>query len=157
MNRDDEIFADAIELPLAERAAFVTERCGDDAGARARVMALLAGHAAAETFLAKSPAARPELPPEEQPGDRIGHYTLLRKIGDGGCGVVYLAEQHEPVRRKVALKVIKLGMDTLHVIARFEAERQALAMMDHPDIARVFDAGATATGRPYFAMNTACR
>src|SRR5436190_1530627 len=79
----------------------------------------------------------------EQPGDRIGRYKLLQKIGEGGCGVVYMAEQEEPVRRRVALKIIKLGMDTRQVIARFEAERQALALMDHPNIAKVFDAGVT--------------
>ena len=83
---------------------------------------------------------------------KIGPYKLLQKIGEGGCGCVYMAEQEKPVRRRVALKVIKLGMDTKNVIARFEAERQALAMMDHPNIARVFDAGATETGRPYFVM-----
>ena len=89
---------------------------------------------------------------DEQLGSRLGRYKLLQKIGEGGCGVVYLAEQEEPVRRQVALKVIKLGMDTKSVIARFEAERQALAMMDHPNIARVLDAGATETGRPFFVM-----
>src|SRR5258708_4485740 len=88
----------------------------------------------------------------EKPGDRIGRYKLLQQIGEGGCGVVYMAEQDEPVRRRVALKIIKLGMDTKSVIARFEAERQALAMMDHPNIARVLDADATETGRPYFVM-----
>jgi WD40 repeat protein/serine/threonine protein kinase len=90
--------------------------------------------------------------PAEKPGDRIGRYKLLENVGEGGCGVVYVAEQTEPVRRRVALKVIKLGMDTKQVIARFEAERQALAMMDHPNIAKVFDAGTTETGRPYFVM-----
>ncbi len=88
----------------------------------------------------------------EAPGDRIDRYKLLQQIGEGGCGVVYMAEQTEPVRRRVALKVIKLGMDTRQVIGRFEAERQALALMDHPNIAKVFDAGATGTGRPYFVM-----
>src|SRR5690348_13683196 len=88
----------------------------------------------------------------EGPGSRIGPYTLLRRIGEGGFGVVFEAEQVEPVRRRVALKVIKLGMDTEEVIARFQAERQALAVMDHPNIARVFDAGATSGGRPYFVM-----
>ena len=92
------------------------------------------------------------LAPTQKPGDWIGPYKLLQKIGEGGCGVVYMAEQEKPVRRRVALKVIKLGMDTKSVIARFEAERQALAMMDHPNIARVLDAGATETGRPYFVM-----
>jgi eukaryotic-like serine/threonine-protein kinase len=90
--------------------------------------------------------------PSEKPGDTIGRYKLLQKIGEGGCGVVYMAEQEEPVKRRVALKVIKLGMDTKSVIARFEAERQALAMMDHPNIAKVLDGGATETGRPYFVM-----
>src|ERR1041385_6328309 len=90
--------------------------------------------------------------PTPQPGERIGRYKLLQKLGEGGCGVVYMAEQEEPVRRRVALKVIKLGMDTKQVIARFEAERQALAMMDHANIAKVLDAGATDTGRPYFVM-----
>src|SRR5690349_3201172 len=92
------------------------------------------------------------IPPSEKPGDKIGRYKVLQKIGEGGCGVVYMAEQEEPVRRRVALKVIKLGMDTKSVIARFEAERQALAMMDHPNIAKVLDAGATESGRPYFVM-----
>src|SRR5205814_3246132 len=82
----------------------------------------------------------------------IGRYKLLQQIGEGGCGVVYMAEQEEPVRRRVALKIIKLGMDTKSVIARFEAERQALSLMDHAHIAKVFDAGATASGRPYFVM-----
>ncbi len=91
-------------------------------------------------------------PLSEKPGDKIGHYKLLQEIGAGGFGVVYMAEQEEPVRRRVALKIIKLGMDTKEVIARFEAERQALALMDHPNIAKVLDAGATAGGRPYFVM-----
>ena len=93
-----------------------------------------------------------ELDADRFVGAEIGHYKLLQKIGEGGCGVVYMDEQTKPVRRKVALKVIKLGMDTKNVISRFEAERQALALMDHPNIARVMDAGATATGRPYFVM-----
>ncbi len=101
-----------------------------------------------------APAAPPPLIPRssEQPGERIGRYKLLEVIGEGGFGTVWLAEQHEPVRRKVALKIIKLGMDTKEVIARFEAERQALALMDHPNIARVFDGGATENGRPFFVM-----
>ena len=99
-----------------------------------------------------SPGPEDQAVVDEGLGTRIGHYKLLQKIGEGGCGVVYMAEQEEPVRRRVALKIIKLGMDTKNVIARFEAERQALAMMDHPNIARVLDAGATETGRPYFVM-----
>src|SRR6185369_11461418 len=90
--------------------------------------------------------------PSEKPGDFIGLYKIREQLGEGGCGMVYVAEQTEPVRRRVALKVIKLGMDTRSVIARFEAERQALAMMDHPNIAKVLDAGTTETGRPYFVM-----
>src|ERR1043166_2361955 len=92
------------------------------------------------------------IPVSEKAGDRIGRYKLLQKLGEGGCGIVYMAEQEEPVRRRIALKVIKLGMDTKEVIARFEAERQALALMDHPNIAKVLDGGATDTGRPYFVM-----
>src|SRR3989441_6414983 len=92
------------------------------------------------------------VPLTEKPGDKIGRYKLLQKIGEGGCGVVYMAEQEEPVRRRVALKVIKLGMDTEQVVARFEAERQALALMDHSNIAKVLDAGTTETGRPFFVM-----
>ncbi len=88
----------------------------------------------------------------EQAGDTIGRYKLLQRIGEGGMGVVYMAEQQEPIRLRVALKIIKLGMDTQQVVARFEAERQALAMMDHPHIARVLDGGCTETGRPYFVM-----
>src|SRR5712691_11331734 len=93
-----------------------------------------------------------DAPRSEGPGGHIGPYTLLEQIGQGGFGVVFVAEHEHPVRRRVALKVIKLGMDTRDVVARFEAERQALALMDHPNIARVFDGGATATGRPYFVM-----
>src|SRR5205807_8669547 len=101
---------------------------------------------------APSATVRFSVPLAEKAGGRIGRYKLLQQIGEGGCGVVYVAEQEEPVRRRVALKVIKLGMDTRQVIARFDAERQALAMMEHPNIAKVFDAGATSTGRPYFVM-----
>src|SRR6266853_315220 len=103
------------------------------------------------SFLPEEPKAA-VVPIIEKLGDCIGRYKLLQQIGEGGCGTVYMAEQTEPVRRRVALKVIKLGMDTKQVIARFEAERQALALMDHPNIAKVLDAGATDTGRPYFVM-----
>ncbi len=152
MNRDAEIFAEAIELPAAERAAFLDRACSRDAVLRARVEALLTAHDHAGEFLENARVARPPALPEEKAGDVLGRYTLVRKIGEGGCGVVWLADQREPVKRPVALKIIKLGMDTRQVIARFEAERQALALMDHPDIARVFDAGATDTGRPFFVM-----
>src|SRR5207244_2128591 len=110
------------------------------------------GYDSAGDFLEDAAMDRAPAPPEEKPGDVLGLYTLLKKIGEGGCGSVYLAEQKIPVRRRVALKVIKLGMDTRQVIARFEAERQALALMDHPDIARVLDAGATDAGWPFFVM-----
>ena len=151
MNRDDEIFGEAIALPQGERTAFVERACADDAALRARIAALLAAHHHSWNYL-ETLAQRPFVPTEEKPGDVIGRYKLLQKIGEGGCGTVYLAEQEQPVRRKVALKVIKLGMDTREVIARFEAERQALALMDHPNIARVLEAGATDAGRPFFAM-----
>jgi len=124
----------------------------------ARVQALLAAHERTAGFLPEAPAAALGLPAgesalvAEQPGERIGRYKLLEKIGEGGCGVVYMAEQTEPIHRRVALKVIKRGLDTRQVICRFEAERQALALMDHPNIAKVLDAGATDTGRPYFVM-----
>ncbi len=152
MNRDAEIFAEAIELTGNERTSFLDHACSGDPAVRERVERLIAGYEAAGIFLERSAAERPTAPSEEKTGDRIGRYSIVRKIGEGGCGVVYLADQHEPVRRPVALKVIKLGMDTREVIARFEAERQALALMDHPDIARVFDAGATDAGRPFFVM-----
>jgi len=140
-----------------ERAAYLDKACAGQPELRQRVEALLAAHEEASNFLEPKPdVARPTirltLPPEEQPGERIGRYKLLQKIGEGGCGVVYMAEQEEPVRRRVALKVIKLGMDTKQVVARFEAERQALALMDHPNIAKVLDAGATDAGRPFFVM-----
>jgi len=165
---EEAIFEAAFALPASERAAYLDRTCGDNAGLRQLVEALLGAHEEAGEFLEgpapgaePSPVAGPQSPRAgsettgssiEKPGDRIGRYKLLQQIGEGGCGVVYMAEQEEPVRRKVALKVIKLGMDTKQVIARFEAERQALAVMDHPHIAKVFDAGATETGRPYFVM-----
>ena len=144
----------------AERAAFLDAGCGTDSALRRRLEALLRAQGEIGTFLEQPAAAARNGPTgtviitaiTEQPGDRIGRYKLLQKIGEGGGGVVYMAEQEEPFRRRVALKIIKLGMDTRQVIARFEAERQALALMDHPNIAKVLDAGATATGRPYFVM-----
>ena len=150
------IFEAAIELPVEQRAAYLQEACAGDDALRQRVEDLLRAHEMAGTFMGSPAAAlkRETTPikPLEQLGERIGRYKLLQQIGEGGCGVVYMAEQEEPVRRRVALKVIKLGMDTKSVIARFEAERQALALMDHPNIAKVLDAGATDTGRPYFVM-----
>ena len=151
-----DLFDAALELPPERRVAYVQEACAGDDTLRDRVEALLRAYDSAGTFM-DSLAVGPRqeavpVKPAAQPGDRIGRYKLLQQIGEGGCGVVYMAEQEEPVRRKVALKVIKLGMDTRQVIARFEAERQALAMMDNPSIAKVLDAGATDTGRPYFVM-----
>src|SRR5580692_6838511 len=159
-DRELAVFSAARRLPPNERAAFLVDACAGDAALRQRVEELLRASEEAGAFL-QNPAAnapgpgrtiRLTLPPAEKLGDRVGRYKILQQIGEGGCGVVYMAEQEEPVRRRVALKVIKLGMDTKSVIARFEAERQALAMMDHPNIAKVLDAGATETGRPYFVM-----
>src|SRR5215831_10093549 len=139
------LFDEASEIDDAQaRRAFVDQACGGDAVLRANLEELLRSGDSAGGFLA-DPKREPgsvAAPVQEREGDRIGRYKLLQKIGEGGCGVVYMAEQTEPVRRRVALKVIKLGMDTLSVIGRFEAERQALALMDHPGIARVLDAGA---------------
>jgi WD40 repeat protein/serine/threonine protein kinase len=141
-----------------ERAAFLDKACAGDAGRRARVEELLRAHQAAGNFLQgnRLPAelvATVDEPMRERPGTVIGTYKLLEQIGEGGFGVVFMAEQNQPVRRKVALKVLKPGMDTRQVVARFEAERQALAIMDHPNIARVLDGGQTASGRPYFVMD----
>jgi serine/threonine protein kinase len=150
---EESIFAEALDKPsLTERAAFLDAACGDDAELRARVERLLKSHTGAGSFLAKPIAATVDSTLSERPGTIIGPYKLMEQIGEGGFGLVFVAEQHQPVRRKVALKVIKPGMDTREVVARFEAERQALAMMDHPHIAKVFDAGATDSGRPYFVM-----
>jgi serine/threonine protein kinase len=171
---EDEVFDAARELSdPGERRAFLERACNGDEKLRARVEGLLAAQAEAEQFFAEgclprslsgpapaaswsastaSGSARQGKAAEESVGTRIGRYKLVQKIGEGGCGVVYMAEQEEPVRRRVALKIIRLGMESRSVIARFEAERQALAMMDHPNIARVFDAGATEHGSPYFVM-----
>jgi serine/threonine protein kinase/tetratricopeptide (TPR) repeat protein len=156
-NRDVEVFTEALQLPRHQRAAYLDHACGSDGELRREVEALLEGHDQVGDFLehspqTTSPEARLGVSAGEKPGDRIGHYKLLQQIGEGGCGVVFMAEQEEPVRRRVALKVIKPGMDTKSVIARFEAERQALALMDHPNIAKIFEAGATESGRPYFVM-----
>jgi serine/threonine protein kinase len=155
---DATIFDAALQLPPDQRTAYLEKICGDDAQLRQRITALLQAHEQAGGFL-DHPSAMTQRPTlvvspalTEKTGDKIGRYKLLQQIGEGGCGVVYMAEQEEPVRRRVALKVIKLGMDTKQVIARFEAERQALALMDHPNIAKVLDAGATEAGRPYFVM-----
>ncbi len=167
---DETIFAAALQWETpAQRAAYLDEACAENPALRARVEELLRASDGAQTFLerpvgvprpapgAGAPTLRVGLtdllpPSGEGPGSRVGRYKLLQQIGEGGCGTVFMAEQEEPVRRRVALKVIKLGMDTKSVVARFEAERQALAMMDHPNIAKVLDAGATDSGRPFFVM-----
>jgi len=151
------VFTEALRFQDQERAAYLERACGGDVELRRAVEALLQEYDQVGDFLEISPnapqtKARAEAAGIEKPGDRIGRYKLLQQIGEGGWGVVFMAEQEEPVRRKVALKVVKPGMDTKNVIARFEAERQALALMDHPNIAHVLDAGATENGRPYFVM-----
>ncbi len=173
-SREAELFGEAAELrDHAARKAYLDRVCASDPALRRRLEALLAAEDEAERFFAGSltdpgviqgahgsalppsagtTAAGAAVPGEETIGTRVGRYKLTEKIGEGGWGVVYLAEQEEPVRRSVALKIIKLGMETRSVIARFEAERQALAMMDHPNIARVYDAGATDRGPPFFVM-----
>jgi eukaryotic-like serine/threonine-protein kinase len=152
---EEALFALALAKPVEKRAAFLDRECGSDAALRARLESLLAAHEQPDTVPA---TARPTIKldfadaPDEAVGQTLGRYKLLERVGEGGCGVVYVAEQTAPVRRRVALKVIKLGMDTKQVVARFEAERQALAMMDHPNIAKVLDAGTTDLGRPFFVM-----
>jgi serine/threonine protein kinase/tetratricopeptide (TPR) repeat protein len=141
------IFLTAIDKNSPEeRIAYLDRACAGDARVRAAVEALLAAHDRLET------ASPPAEPAGERAGARVGPYKLLQQIGEGGMGVVFMAEQEEPVRRQVALKIIKPGMDSRQVVARFEAERQALALMDHPNIAKVLDGGATDSGRPYFVM-----
>jgi serine/threonine protein kinase/tetratricopeptide (TPR) repeat protein len=155
--RVESILADAVEMGSeAERRQFVDRACAGNAELKRRVEELIENHFRAGSFL-ESPARSPvvtvdERPRTEGPGAVVGPYKLLEQIGEGGFGVVFMAEQQEPIRRKVALKVLKPGMDTRQVVARFEAERQALALMDHPNIARVFDGGETSGGRPYFVM-----
>ena len=148
------IFLQAVELdPTEQISEYLDTACGDDSELREEIEALISSHRGAGDFLggsASQPTIDQTIP--EKPGTQIGPYKLLQQIGEGGMGVVYMAEQKQPVKRRVALKIIKPGMDTRQVIARFEAERQALAMMEHPNIARVLDAGATDSGRPYFVM-----
>jgi serine/threonine protein kinase/Tfp pilus assembly protein PilF len=167
-NQEVVIFSRALELPEDQRAAYLAEACGGDEALRWRVEALLRAYVEAAGFMEEGPVTheaiesiepasgvprgKSEFVIGESVGDRIDRYKLLQRIGEGGCGVVFLAEQEAPVHRQVALKVIKPGMDTKSVIARFEAERQALALMEHPNIAQVLDAGSTDSGRPYFVM-----
>src|SRR6185369_6073010 len=155
------LFDLVFDAPAAERAALLDRACAGDKELRQRLSAMIAaadddrflGAATGNGFSTSNGAPGVETNLlREGPGTRIGPYKLLQLIGEGGFGSVFMAEQEKPVARKVALKIIKLGMDTRQVIARFEAERQALAMMDHPNIAKVLDAGATDAGRPYFVM-----
>lgn len=141
-----DVFAAALALPAPERDRYLKRACGTDGGLLERLTHLLTVFKDATTFISDGPVANGDVT------DRIGPYRLLKELGEGGCGVAYLAEQTDPVRREVALKVIKPGMDTKAVIARFEAERQALALLDHPNIAKVYDADTTREGRPYFVM-----
>jgi eukaryotic-like serine/threonine-protein kinase len=167
--REGCIFNAARKLPVGERAYYLDGACAGDPVLRRQVEELLAANDAAVGFLpelategeSSAKAGAPLGPvatvpinrgPSEQPGHMIGQYKLLENIGEAGFGAVYVAEQRELVKRRVALKIIKLGMDTKQVVARFEAERHALALMDHPNIAKVFDAGATDSGRPFFVM-----
>jgi serine/threonine protein kinase len=159
--REEQLVAAALQLATREeRSAFLKGACLGDSALLQRVEALLHAHEQADdsfdldlTIKSAPIPDRPVIEPlTEKPGDRIGRYKLLQQIGEGGMSSVWMAEQEEPVRRRVALKFIKLGMDTKQFIARFEAERQALALMDHPNIAKVLDAGATDTGRPFFVM-----
>ncbi len=154
-NHEKGIFEQALDIESSEdRLDYLKAACGEDAALLARVQALLQANDSVERFLPGQPQnqATVAVSVTEKPGDRVGRYKLLEKLGEGGCGIVYVADQSEPVRRRVALKLIKPGMDSRQVIARFEAERQALALMDHPNIAKVLDAGNTETGRPYFVM-----
>jgi eukaryotic-like serine/threonine-protein kinase len=153
---EEQIFEQAQALPdPAARQAYLDSACGGRPDLRQKVEELLRSDREAEEiqfFAGANRTTRAEDLLLEKPGTRIGRYKLLEQIGEGGFGTVYVAEQREPVKRRVALKIIKLGMDTRQVVARFEAERQALAMIDHPNIAKVLDAGATDNGRPYFVM-----
>ncbi|MCC7374583.1 MAG: tetratricopeptide repeat protein [Verrucomicrobiales bacterium] len=159
---EEVLFQQALAIPVQDRTGFLDAMCGHNAVMRQRLEALLAAHEKPETLLAtRADAARPALEldlsgtPDETVGQTLGRYKLLDKIGEGGCGVVYVAEQTEPVRRRVALKVIRLGMDTKQVVARFEAERQALALMDHPNIAKILDAGMTGSDSRASALECA--
>jgi len=160
-NREEQLFQQCLDLPSGERATFLEKVCPEDAKLRERVLHLLSIYETSDDFLETDPGdgsseVMNELqriaPSDEASGDRIGRYRLLEIIGEGAWGSVWLAEQVEDVERRVALKILKLGLDTKEFLARFEAERQMLAMMDHPNIAKMLDAGATKLGRPYFVM-----
>ena len=148
------LFLEALEVDVKHRKSFLSKACGSDDALRQRVESLLAAYQKSERVFGPDDHEETDdrRPTMEHIGDTIGNYKLLELLGEGGFGIVYMAEQQTPVNRKVALKIIKPGMDTRQVVARFESERQALALMEHSNIARVLDAGATDTGRPYFAM-----
>src|SRR5215831_17810393 len=152
----DNVFDEALRhVAGPDRARYLDEVCGGDLKLRRRVERLLQAASEAGSFLeapAQDPSATVDQPPGESPGTILGPYKLLEQIGEGGMGTVWMAQQQEPVKRLVAVKLIKAGMDSRQVIARFEAERQALALMDHPNIARVLDGGTT-SGLPYFVMD----
>jgi len=151
---EESIFLEALQKPTpADRVAYLARACAGNGELRRDIERLLQAHERAGNFLGQNPGlATIDHPASEGPGTVFGPYKLLEQIGEGGFGVVFMSEQQRPLRRKVALKVLKPGMDTRQIIARFEAERQALALMDHPNIARVFDGGETPSGRPYFVM-----
>jgi serine/threonine protein kinase len=154
--QEQAIFIEALDKEsAAERAAYLDQACAGDSALRLRIEKLLQRHEREDSFL-EAPLIKPVSTVDERvsegPGTEIGTYKLLEQIGEGGFGIVFMAEQTQPVHRKVALKIIKAGIDSGHVLARFEAERQVLAVMDHPNIAKVLDAGATLEGRPYFVM-----
>src|SRR6516225_495184 len=152
---EESIFAQALEFESpGERAAFLDRACGDNPALRAEVEALLGAHEHSGDLLDLPETVQPTstVAGPENPGTVIGPYKLLEQIGEGGMGTVWMAEQTEPIQRRVAVKVVKEGMDSKQVLARFQAERQALALMEHPNIAKVLDAGKTPSGRPYFVM-----
>ena len=162
LERLEEQFTAVMAMAAPDRAAFLASAQKADPALAAELTALVAAYETSADFLEEIPvgslatlgrsAAERNAGADEIAGARIGRFRVVEKIGEGGCGIVYLAEQEQPVQRRVALKILKLGMDTRAVVARFEAERQALALMDHPNIARVFDAGETDRGRPFFVM-----
>src|SRR5690606_11000425 len=156
-DRTKALFLDLLDVPADERAARLDEACKGDEALRSRLSALLAAHEDAGAFLDapatwRSALVRESAGPLERPGERIGGFELSEPIGEGGFGTVWRARQTRPIARDVALKIVKLGMDTAEVVRRFEHEQEALARMDHPHVARVFDGGATPDGRPWFAM-----
>jgi hypothetical protein len=156
-SRVQAVFQDVSQAAAADRPALLEMHCGSDAELRRNVEALLAAHDDSKDLPAAEPEQTAALPPSAAAGQTIaGRYKLLERLGEGGMGEVWVAEQSQPVRRKVAVKLIKPGMDSKSVLARFEAERQALAVMDHPNIAKVLDGGMTEAGRPFLGSGVRC-